>query len=118
MQPITDLSLAQLGERLSELGLKPYAALQAAQWLYRKRVSSFDAMTNLSQSARETLQKNFSLGEVKIIDLQHSADGTSLFLFELGDGKKVEAVYLQMPERITLCLSTQVGCAIACTFCR
>lgn len=118
MQPITDLSLAQLGERFSELGLKPYAALQTAGWLYQKRVASFDAMTNLSRSAHGILKENFSFSSVKIADLQRCADGTCLFLFELSDGKKVEAVYLPMPDRITLCLSTQVGCAMACTFCR
>lgn len=125
MQPITDLSLAQLGERFSELGLKPYAAMQVAGWLYQKRAASFEAMSNLSLSAREILKKNFSLGSVKVADLQHSADGTCLFLFELSDGKKVEAVYIpshQVPStkyyRTTLCLSTQVGCALACTFCR
>lgn len=118
MQPITDLSLAQLGERLPALGLKPYAAMQVAGWLYQKRAASFEAMSNLSLSAREILKKNFSLGSVKVANLQTSTDGTTLFLFELSDGKKVEAVYLPMPDRITLCLSTQVGCAMACTFCR
>lgn len=118
MQVITDLSITGLGESLSHLGLRPFASAQVVQWLYQKRAVSFDAMTNLSLAARETLKENFVPGSTKIADIKNSADGTSLFLFELKDGKKVEAVFIPKPDRITVCLSTQVGCAMGCTFCR
>lgn len=120
MPSLTDLSVARLGEQLLQLGLRRYASSQVAGWLYKKRAASFDEMTDLSPASREILSKHFQLSSSKVVDVKNSSDGTCLFLFELKDGKKVEAVYIPAlkGERITLCLSTQVGCAMACTFCR
>lgn len=120
MKPvITDLDSSSLKGVLLKLGLKTYAFGQIIQWLYQKRVTSFEEMTNLSEKNRQLLKENFRFSSTKVADVKHSADGTCLFLFELADGKKIEAVYIPaLTGRITLCLSTQVGCAMGCHFCR
>lgn len=116
---VTDLAYSALQEGFSRLGLKAYASGQVVSWLYQKRAPSFDAMTDLSAAHRELLKENFHFSSIKVVDVRNSVDGTCLFLFELFDGKKVEAVYIPaLTGRITLCLSTQVGCAMACDFCR
>lgn len=76
-------------------------------------------MSNVSRDDRQSLSKHFDIFTTRIADVKASSDGTQLFLFELSDGKKIEAVFIPAPSgRITLCLSTQVGCGMRCTFCR
>ena len=120
MKPdITDISIKQLPATLGLLGLKPYAVSQIVAWLYKKRVSSFEEMTNLSKDAREILRNHFSLLHLKLGKIQQSADGTKKFVFVLSDGKRIESVLIPSPDkRLTLCISTQVGCAMGCEFCR
>ena len=119
MKALTDLNLAGLKESLLEVGMKSYAADQIYQWVYQKKAASFEEMTNLSAGDRKKLADHFQFASSKVLDVKNSSDGTCLFLFELKDGKKVEAVYLQAESgRKTICLSTQVGCAMDCTFCR
>lgn len=118
MKSITEFSKTALRESLLSLGLKSYAADQVFQWIHQKRAVSFDAMSNLSGEARQKLAASFRLGTIEVADVKHSVDGTCLFLFRLNDGKQIEAVYIPSEKRKTLCLSTQVGCAMACDFCR
>lgn len=118
MKSIIDLSKAELKEAICSLGLKPFTADQVFQWLYQKRAPSFEKMGNLSKDARRLLQEHFTIGNITVADVKHSADGTSLFLFRLSDGKQIEAVYIPTEKRKTLCISTQVGCAMGCDFCR
>ena len=116
---ITDLSITSLKESLQSLGFKSYAAAQILQWLYQKRVTFFEEMSNLSENNRQKLADHFEMASTKVLNIKNSSDGTCLFLFELADGKKVEAVYIPAESgRKTICLSTQVGCAMDCTFCR
>ena len=104
---------------MESLGLKPFAAAQVLRWLYQKRAVSFEEMTNLSAENRKKLSEHFQIASTRVTDVKNSSDGTCLFLFELHDGKKVEAVYIQADSgRKTICLSTQVGCAMDCSFCR
>lgn len=116
---ITDLSLGDLKEWLASERFKPHALEQVVRWLYREGVESFGEMSNLSRKDRECLDAYFAPGSIRLEKRALSRDGTSLFLFALKDGQKIEAVYIPAESgRRTLCLSTQAGCAMACTFCR
>ncbi len=116
---ITDLPIERLAATVTSLGLKKFAASQIVTWLYKNRVTSFDEMTNLSKGARQVLAENYSIGRLKLSKVQKAEDGTKKFAFVLKDGKKIESVLIPSPDgRITLCISTEVGCAMGCTFCR
>jgi 23S rRNA (adenine2503-C2)-methyltransferase len=99
------------------LGEKPFRARQVLQWIHQRHATRFDEMTDLSKSLRA------KLGEIAAIDLpaviteQTSADGTVKWLFESGAGQAVETVFIPEPGRGTLCISSQVGCAMDCSFC-
>ena len=97
-------------------GLPGFAGKQIAQWLYGKRASSLEQMTNLSKAAREKLGEKYDTGIVAPIDVQTSVDGTRKYLFP-ADGSFVEAVMIPDKDRKTLCVSSQAGCKMACKFC-
>jgi len=94
-----------------------YRAEQIWQWLWQKRVRDVDAMTNLSKPLREKLASMASIAWPEIARVAESRDGTIKFLLRLADGKLIETVLIPMQDRYSQCLSTQVGCAMACTFC-
>lgn len=106
-------------------GQTRFRAKQIVQWLYEKRVRSWEEMTNLSQALREQLARSFSLARLPVVRLTGSADTTRKFLFRLHDGRLVETVKIPAnvhfdggrSDRVTLCVSSQVGCAYACQFC-
>ncbi len=102
-----------------ELGLPAFAGKQIAQWLYQKRASSIDQMTNLSLQGREALSRQYAVGLSRPLDVQTSADGTRKYLFPVkGDATNaVEAVMIPDEDRKTLCVSSQAGCKMACRFC-
>lgn len=110
-------TIDELRDIVSERGMPAYAASQIAQWLYRSNVSSVDRMTNLSKDSREKLAKQFDIGTTGFSKVMESADGTKKYLFPTLQGKYVEAAYIPENKRNTLCLSTQVGCKMACLFC-
>lgn len=88
-----------------------------AQWLYQKGVTSIDDMTNLSKSARSTLQEKYCVGRELPLTSVHSKDGTVKYLFPGAGGRDVEAVYIPDRDRATLCVSSQAGCKMGCVFC-
>ena len=90
---------------------------QIWSWIYQKGIKNFDLMTNVSKEYRETLEKNFLIGRPKIKVKQISNDGTRKYLLELWDGNEIEAVYIPEKNRGTLCISSQVGCTLNCSFC-
>jgi 23S rRNA (adenine2503-C2)-methyltransferase len=114
---VRDLTLAELRAELEAMGEKPYRAAQVFDWLYKKRAAAFDEMTSLPKPLRETLGARFALAAVALADKRSSPDGTTRFLFRLADGAHVESVLIPAPRRLTVCLSTQVGCKFACAFC-
>ena len=114
---IRDLTLAELQVALAEAGEKPYRAAQIFDWLYKKRAAAFGEMTSLPKPLREKLHRTFALGTIELADRLSSPDGTTRFLFRLGDGEHVESVLIPAGPRLTVCLSTQVGCKFACAFC-
>ncbi|MDD6675852.1 MAG: 23S rRNA (adenine(2503)-C(2))-methyltransferase RlmN [Lactimicrobium massiliense] len=117
MQTIYDFDLKGLEEMLGTLGQKPYRAKQLFMWLYRKRAKTFDEMTDLPAALIEELKKRFVIMPLKEIDRQVAHDGTMKFLFEMQDGSSVESVLMHFAYGESLCVSSQVGCNMACTFC-
>lgn len=111
------LTLSELQEICLANGLQKFAAKQICDWLYKKRCTSIDGMTNLSLKMREQLLKEYTLGRTPYADCQESADGTKKYLFPVEGGKFVETVYIPDKERGTICVSSQVGCKMACKFC-
>ncbi|MBI1908720.1 MAG: 23S rRNA (adenine(2503)-C(2))-methyltransferase RlmN [Deltaproteobacteria bacterium] len=116
---IKNLSLPALEEKILSWGVKSYVRDQILIWLYRERVTSFDEMTNLSKELRRRLAETFVIDRMEVERTLHSVDGSQKFLFKLADGQKIESVLMpQKNDRLTLCISSQVGCAIGCCFCK
>ena len=114
---IRDLSLEELRAELEAMGEKPFRAAQIFDWLYHKGVSDFAAFTSLSKDLREKLASRFRIGALELADRRDSGDGTVKLLFRLSDGAFIETVLIRAGRRLTVCLSTQVGCKFACAFC-
>jgi 23S rRNA (adenine2503-C2)-methyltransferase len=122
---IKSLQLDELQTKLGELNEPAYRGNQIVEWLYRKRVASFDEMTDLRQDLRSRLAGQFALGRIDIVRVLGSQDTTQKFLFRLSDGRLIESVlipaspalYGARSDRRTICISTQVGCAYGCKFC-
>lgn len=110
-------TLNELNEVVKELGMPKFSARQIAQWLYGKKVSSIDEMTNLSLQNRERLKECYEVGATRPVHAVRSADGTVKYLFRISEGNFVESVYIPDGERATLCVSSQVGCKMNCKFC-
>ena len=105
-------------ELVGAFAQKPFRVRQMLPWLYRQRVRNFADMSDLPLSLRASLKERFELSRPTRESTQRSKDGTIKFLFGLGSGDSVESVLIRQPDRYTLCISSQVGCAIGCTFCR
>lgn len=116
-QDILSVSYEELCGVLAEMGEKKFRATQVFQWIWQKRVRSFDDMSNVSQSLRGQLSELYYFQTVKIVKPQKSSDGSYKFAFSLHDGCVVEGVLIPANERMTACISTQVGCGMRCSFC-
>jgi 23S rRNA (adenine2503-C2)-methyltransferase len=111
-------TLDELKHITGDLEMPKFTANQISGWLYKRRVSSIDAMTNLSLSHRRLLAENYETGRHQPIDAQTSSDGTVKYLFPAPTGNgNIETVYIPDKERATLCVSSQVGCKMNCRFC-
>ncbi len=110
-------SIVQLQKVMENLGLEPYRARQLFQWLWQKNVADFSQMTNFSKALRNELTEKFMIESPNIIQVLNAHDGTKKYLIELYDKKRVEAVFIPEEKRKTVCISTQVGCALGCRFC-
>lgn len=100
-----------------ELGEKPFRATQMLKWIYQFGVSDFNQMTNLSKATREKLSAIAKISVPDIIEQQESDDGTIKWLFSLENGNAIETVFIPDGDRGTLCVSSQIGCALECSFC-
>jgi len=116
-QMLLGMTLDELENVTRSLNLPRYTAKQMMQWLYVKRISSIDEMTNISLKSRELLKESFDVGRVSPVDKQQSIDGTIKYLYPVDDHLFVETVYIPEDERATLCISSQVGCKMNCKFC-
>ncbi|MCF6240567.1 MAG: 23S rRNA (adenine(2503)-C(2))-methyltransferase RlmN [Bacteroidales bacterium] len=110
-------TLNELKELAEKHALPKYTAKQIAQWLYDKKVSSIDEMTNLSKNARSKLNEYYEIGISEPQSVKVSTDGTKKYLFATHNNKYIETAYIPEEKRNTLCVSSQVGCKMACTFC-
>ena len=111
------MTLDELKEVASEAGLPGYAAKQMADWLYKKKVVSIAEMTNIAAAKRSWLENHYEVGAMAPSDFMKSVDGTIKYLFQVGEGRFVESVYIPTEDRATLCVSSQVGCKMNCKFC-
>ncbi len=110
--------MPELENLVLELGWEKFRAKQIFKWLYNKQVDSYSQMTDLPKSYRDELAQIARINELKLVTFEKSnCDGTIKFLFELKDGEKIESVLIPDESRLTLCVSTQVGCPIDCKFC-
>ncbi|HEO8422521.1 TPA: 23S rRNA (adenine(2503)-C(2))-methyltransferase RlmN [Yersinia enterocolitica] len=114
---IYSMELEALKDWLTEHNEKAFRANQIFEWLYKQRVTSFEDMTNLSKNLRLLLQENFTITTLNTLIQQTSNDGTIKFLFELHDGYSIETVLMRHDYGNSVCVTTQVGCRIGCTFC-
>ncbi len=119
MEVLAGLRLEELEKIMEELGATKFRARQIHNWIYAKSVSSIDDMTNLGKDFREELKKRFVVTDTKIKIKQVSSDGTLKYLIEYPDGECVETVLMRFDNRanLTACVSSQVGCAVNCSFC-
>lgn len=117
MKSLLGMTYAELQELVLEHNLPKFTAKQLVDWIYRKRVTTFDEMTNLSKGTRQLLSENYEVGYRDFVNVQESRDGTKKYLFPAGRGF-VEAAYIPEKERATLCVSCQVGCKMNCLFCQ
>ena len=114
---IRKLKPDELKKFFIEQGDKPFRATQVDEWLWKKSAKSFDQMTNLSVATRDLLKQNFTINHIHVDTMQRSADGTIKNAVKLHDGLIVESVLIPAEKRITACVSSQVGCSLACKFC-
>lgn len=115
--PLLGMTLVELQAVVKNLDMPEFAAKQIASWIYGKKVTSIDAMTNLSLKHRELLKETFEVGCCEPVDKMCSSDGTVKYLYQVGESHFVESVYIPDDDRATLCVSSQVGCKMNCKFC-
>ncbi len=117
--PLIGKTLAELEQVAAEVGMPRFAAKQMADWLYKKRIADIADMSNLSAKHRELLAQQYCIGLNAPANVQTSKDGTRKYLFEVEGGKHscIESVSIPDGDRVTLCVSSQAGCKMGCTFC-
>lgn len=116
---IKNLSPPQLAEAMAEMGEQRHRTRQIMQWIWQKGAASFDEMTSLSLDLRTRLSERFRIPELRVAgSVSSDSDGSQKFLLECEDGAVIEAVLMEARGIFTLCVSSQVGCPLACSFCR
>ncbi len=117
MRSIYDMTMADLQAYLTEKGFKPFHARQIFRWIYDKRISDFESMSDISHKMIDDLKEEFYFDVLTVKDHQISRDGTEKYLFELTDGALIESVLMIFDYGMSACLSSQVGCNMGCSFC-
>jgi 23S rRNA (adenine2503-C2)-methyltransferase len=114
---LANLERREIETALEERGHKRFHARQIVRWIYRRGVTDVAAMTDLSRELRAALAAEFAVTTPQVVTRETSTDGTEKFLLQLADGRQIESVFIPDTPSMTFCLSTQVGCAMACSFC-
>jgi len=114
---LKDMTLQEIEAFVAGLGKEKYRARQIMKWIYRQGTSSFEEMTNLSKEFRAEMAKKARIGNLEIVRTETSGDTTKKILFRLEDGLLIESVLIPGPGHWTLCVSTQAGCRMGCSFC-
>ena len=117
LQPLAGMTLEEMQDSVTGLGMPKFVAKQLAQWIYEKRVNDFEQMQNISKANRELLSSHYCVGLYPPSQAATSEDGTVKYLFDVGDNRAVESVYIPEDDRATLCISSQKGCRMNCYFC-
>lgn len=117
MVDIKNLTVEELSSFIAHLGKERFRATQIIKWVYQKKAESFDEMTNLARDFRETLKGIAFISSLQPIKIEVSKDGTKKYLFRFLDGDSIESVLIPDEKRLTLCISSQVGCPLECGFC-
>src|SRR5580692_1261279 len=119
MQSLSGLTLSEIEDFVHKQGLPAFRGRQIHSWIYDKNASNIEDMSNLPAALRTTLAKQIKIPLLSMQHLQVSKDGTRKYLFASADGQMVESVLMRFADRknITACISSQVGCAVGCTFC-
>jgi 23S rRNA (adenine2503-C2)-methyltransferase len=114
---LAELELKDLEAAVESIGAERFHARQLYRWIHRRATSDFDRMTDLSRSMRTNLSEHYSIGTPRIVSDETSVDGTRKLVLEFADHRRVESVFIPDTPAMTFCISTQVGCAMACDFC-
>src|SRR5438445_537256 len=114
---LASMDLPELEAAMAAIGYPAYHARQVYSWIYRKGVTDFEQMTNLSRALRADLAARCRISTPAVVEKELSEDGTVKFLLELEDGRRIESVFIPDTPSQTFCISTQVGCAMKCGFC-
>jgi 23S rRNA (adenine2503-C2)-methyltransferase len=114
---IREFSIDEIKEYLTSIGEKPFRAKQIFEWLWKKNAHTFDEMSNLSLSLREKLEEAFLIDHIVLDDQQISGDKTIKCAFKVNETQVIEGVLIPTKSRMTACISSQVGCSLACAFC-
>ena len=117
MEEIYSLSLDEIQDYVLSIGQKPYKAKQIYSWLYKKRIDSFDEMTDIKKENIERLKSDFYIENMQLADIHIAKDKTTKFLFKLKDGNLIETVLMVFDYGYSACISTLVVCNIGCRFC-
>src|SRR5262249_6241468 len=117
VRDLRDLSLGELEQTVVAGGERPHRARQIAHWLYRRNLDSIDGMRDLPAALRDFLKQHFKIGSPLVATVRRSTDGTRKLLLRLADGEEIESVIIPAGDRVTLCMSSQAGCAMRCAFC-
>jgi 23S rRNA (adenine2503-C2)-methyltransferase len=117
MKPLVGLDKIELQAIAETLGEPAYRGVQLAKWIYEKGARTFDAMSDLPKGFRAKLAEEYQVSALTKTTSRVSPDGTTKFLFRAADGREIESVWIPYPDRVTACISSQVGCAMACSFC-
>lgn len=117
MEQLLGKNIAELKLVAQEVGLKPFAATQLAEWIYKRGAASFDQMTNISLAGRKALSERYEIGLSAPISVAESTDGTKKYIFVVAGGQRVECAYIPDGDRATICISSQAGCKMGCKFC-
>ena len=112
-----ELELGEMEAALDARGVKPFHARQLYRWIYKRGVTDIDRMTDLSRTLRAAIKADCALSTPKVVADDRSVDGTRKFALELADSRRIEAVFIPDTRSMTFCISTQLGCAMACGFC-
>lgn len=116
-RPLLGQTLDNLKKIVSDLSMPRFTAKQIAVWLYKKHCRDIDEMTDISLKNRDLLKEHFTLGCKEPVEVVRSVDGTAKYLYQTAEGDYIECVYIPEDDRATLCVSSQVGCRMACKFC-
>jgi 23S rRNA (adenine2503-C2)-methyltransferase len=114
---LAELDLPELEAIFEAKGLDRFRARQVFAWIYRRGVTDVASMTDLPRNLRETLAADYRISTPTVVSRERSVDGTEKFLLRLADGRQIESVFIPDTPAMTFCISTQVGCAMACAFC-